>query len=224
MTTTAPGQKSALLVNASGTTTSIAIWVELRDRPQPKPIAWICAALPDQGFTTIRWETAYDYIWANTGKLVAGKTILVAERLAVTEQRRAVRLEKDGGGYRFAAYDPTPPPTSTTLLIDVADGIPAGQLTVGVNLRIVSGIGQPGNGCSVVQAEPNVPRQWTTGETYFASFGAVYQSQFDPRFASGLPPLQLDFTGGPDVGLLLDASNRLRQMTNAMLAALRRVG
>jgi len=209
-------RKSATLINASGAKTSIAIWVQMQQQPQPAPIAWLSALLSDGSYTVFRWRTAYEYIWANTGKLIAGKTVSAAQRLAVTDQAPAARLEKRGNTYRLQPLVPPGGGTPGALLIE-AGAIPRDTLTIGVNLRIVSGFGQPGNGSSVVQAEPNVSRNWTAGETYFAGFGQVAQSEFDPQGLSSQAPLAIDFGTGADVVLLLEPGNVLKQVTNSRL-------
>lgn len=209
-------RKSATLINASGAKTSIAIWVQMQQQPQPAPIAWLSALLSDGSYTVFQWKTAYEYIWANTGKLISGKTVSAAQRLAVTDQAPAARLEQHGNTYRLQSFVPPNGGTPGTLLIE-AGAIPQDTLTIGVNIRIVSGFGQPGNGSSVVQAEPNISRSWTTGETYFANFGQVTQSEFDPQNLSTQAPLAIDFGSGPDVVLLLDQGNVLKQVTNSKL-------
>ncbi|WP_417675065.1 hypothetical protein [Roseibium sp.] len=208
------------MINASGAKTSIGIWVQMQQQPQQAPIAWLSALLSDGSYTVFQWKTAYEYIWANTGKLISGKTVNAAQRLAVTDQAPAARLEQRGNTYRLQSFVPPNGGTPGVLLIE-AGAIPRDTLTIGVNLRIVSGFGQPGNGSSVVQAEPNVSRSWTAGETYFANFGQVTQSEFDPQNLSSQASLEIDFGSGPDVVLLLDQGNVLKQVTNSKLTTRR---
>lgn len=211
--------KTATLINASGATTSIAIWVRMRHEPQPSPIAWICALLSDGSFTKFEWQESYEYIWGNTGKLVAGKTVSAAQRLAVTEQAPAARIEKHGQSYRLQPYVPPSGLPPRTLEIVAANDIPQDKLTIGINSRIVSGFGQPGNGNNVVQAEPNVTRRWTTDAEYFAGFGQVVQSEFNPRNLSPPKPFPIDFKSGPDIVLLLEPGNVLKQLKDSKLTA-----
>ncbi|MEP2707827.1 MAG: hypothetical protein ABJQ71_22240 [Roseibium sp.] len=211
--------KTATLVNASGATTSITIWVQMSNEPQPAPIAWICALLSDGGFTKFKWTESYEYIWGKTGKLVAGKTVSAAQRLPVTKDTPAARIEKKGQTYRLHPYVPPNGLPPDTLRIEAGKDIPLDTLTIGVNSRIVSGFGQPGNGSNVVQAEPNVTRNWKTDEKYFASFGQVVQSEFDPQNLSSQKPLAIDFNSGPDIVLMLEQGNVLKQLRDSKFTA-----
>jgi hypothetical protein len=200
----------ATIINASAMRTSIAVWLRLKHTPQDAPIAWISAQLSPDSYATFVWETVYEFVWANTGRLASGKVVHVAERMDAVA--RSARLERSGDSYRLVAV-PTGLATETeSLSVVTNDDIPSGQLAVGLNIRIANGIGQPGNGVSVVQAQPNLVFNWTVGETYFACFGAIAQSEYDPDVFNTQTPLALDFSGQDEVAILLDSTNSLTQL------------
>lgn len=211
-------RRGLVLVNAGTAATSIAVWAKMQSAPTSEPIAWICASLQVNGYTTFAWETAYQYLWANTGHLTPGKTVAAAQRVPVSDRVPAVRLEKQNTHYRLVPFTPSPALPPGDFLIETDGNVPQDQVTIGINLRIISGFGQPGNGTSVVQAEPNVSRRWSAGETYFAGFGGVVQSEFAPKSLSTQTPLEIDFSTGATAGLILDSSNVLRQMTRSDLS------
>jgi len=208
----------ATLVNASQSETSIAVWVDFAGGPASKPVAWISALLSPNCYAVYEWQAAYELVWADTGKLLAGKTVNAAQRLPTAPAGGAARLEKQGGGYRLVAVSPAVPPDPGTLLVETSADVPAEQLAVGVNIRILSGMGAPGDAAGVAQAGPNLTYRWTTGETYYANAGAITQSEYDPPALQTQTPLKLDFAGGSDVGILLDQANILHQLGNAQLA------
>ena len=207
----------ATLVNASQSQTDIAIWVAFAGEPASTPIAWISALLSPNCYAVYEWRANYELIWADTGKLLAGKTVNTAQRLPVASGS-AAQLEKLGGGYRLVPFAPPVPPTAGTLVVETSADIPADQLAVGINIRIDSGMGAPGDAANVVQAGPNLTYRWTLGETYYANAGAITQSEYDPPAFQTQTPLRLDFAGGSDVGILLDQANILHQLGNAQLA------
>jgi hypothetical protein len=207
----------ATLINDSPARSSIAIWVRMAKAPDDMPVAWICAALSRQSFTVFEWETVYEFVWANTGKLISGKTIRAAERIEAAVP--TVRLERAGDSYRFIPIA-SAARSARRLTITTMDDIPQGVLAIGMNIRITSGIGQPGDAANVVQAHPNMVRAWETGEHYYANFGAIAQSEYDPEILRKQPPLDLDFSAGPEIGVLLDSSNTLKQLTDSQVDAL----
>ena len=211
------------LVNAGPSHTSIAVWASFAQAPDNRPLAWLSALLSPNSYTVFEWQAAYDFVWAETGKLVSGKTVSAAQHLPATSVAGMAMLEKHGNGFMLAPFAaPTPPPAGT-LLIQTSSDVPADQLTIGINIRIASGIGQPGNGTAVVQAQPNIAYRWTTEETYFASAGQFSQSEYDPPDFTIRPPLALDFSSGPEAVVLLDSANLLHQLGNSDLQGLMRL-
>jgi hypothetical protein len=202
----------ATLINDGPARSSIAIWARIAKAPDDKPVAWICAALSRQSFTVFEWDTVYEFVWANTGKLISGKTIRAAERMEAAVP--AVRLERAGDSYRFIPIASVAK-TARRLTITTMGDIPKGMLAIGMNIRIASGIGQPGDAANVVQAQPNMVGAWETGERYYANFGALAQSEYDPEIFRMQTPLELDFSAGPEIGILLDSSNTLKQLTDS---------
>lgn len=210
----------ATLVNASQSQTSIAIWVVFAGGPAAKPVAWLSALLSPNCYAVYEWQAVYEAVWADTGKLVAGKTVNAAQHLPATSAGFAARLEKQAGGFRLVPYAPPVPPDAGTLLIETSADVPANRFAVGVNIRIASGMGEPGDAASAVQAGPNLTYRWTTGETYYANAGAITQSEYDPPAFTTQTPLKLDFAGGSEVGILLDQANVLQQLGNSQLAGI----
>ncbi len=219
---TRPERKTALLVNGSNAKTSIAIWVRMQAAPDDAPIAWLSALLSPDSYSVFQWQASYEYIWANTGKLFSGKIVNAAQRVAVSDKAPAVRLEQHGNGYRLVPFTPALSLPPGRLLVEASGEVPMDQLTVGVNLRIDCGMGQPGDGASVVQAQPNLSFQWTVGEAYFANFGIIPQSQYDPPAVQNQAALPLDFGTGSEVGVILDRNNTLKQMTKSRLTDIHR--
>lgn len=202
---------SATLINASALRTSIAIWPQFQGTPDPAPVSWFSALLLSNSYTVLRWQTSYEYVWANTGGLFSDKVVNVAQRLAPTAEAPAARLEQAGTGYRLVPV-PSSPIGPDRMLIETSTGVPPGKLAVGINVEIISGIGQPGNAASVVQALPNFSYSWTLGETYYAGFGAIAPSQYDPQALGLQTPLRLDFGVEGDIAVMLDSNNVLIQL------------
>jgi hypothetical protein len=202
----------AILVNASKSRTSIALWMTLAKSPDTKPVAWISALLAPGSYSIFKWGSTYEYVWADTGTLIQGKTIGVAERMTATAP--TVQLQKHGAGYRFVAVNGQAKAPGD-LTISTTGDIPQNRLSIGINLRIDSGIGQPGDAVNVVQAQPNLDSTWTVGERYFANFGSVAQSEYDPVIFGLQTPLELDISTSSDVVVLLDQTNTLQQLKDS---------
>jgi hypothetical protein len=205
----------ATFINASQSRTSIAIWVAMKKSPDKTPIAWLSALLSPDSYAVFEWQAVYEYIWAVTGKLAQGKTVYAAERLQVDPATQAGRLEKNGSDFRMVPFTPAHQMPAGEMMIEISGLVPQDYLAVGVNMRISAGIGQPGNGTSVVQAQPNLTFNWQPVDGYFANFGAIAQSEYDPQTMMRQSSLQLDFAGGSEVAVLLDASNTLTQLGSA---------
>lgn len=208
------GPKSfrATLINAGPNSTCIAIWPEMQKSPDPSPVAWFSALLLSESFATLQWQASYEYVWANTGKLFSDKVVSVAQRLAPSSTAPAVRLEQTGTGYQLVPFTPTHEMASDNMLIETSADIPAGGLTVGINIEITFGIGQPGNAASVIEAQPNLSYSWTVGETYYAGYGAISPSQYNPSALKLQAPLRLDFGSTGEIVIMLDSKNVLMQL------------
>ena len=201
----------ATLINASSLTTSVVIAAEMAEAPSTVPIAWLCAVLRPNSYTRFAWQASYEFLWARTGSLMARKTVLAAERLPVTDTVRAVRLSYQGGLVRFEPFEPVPPLPEGGMLIDCGGDVRINDVAIGVNLRIDSGFGQPGTGTSVAQAHPHRQFLWRPVVEYYAYYGAISQSEYDPPAFKLQPRLTLDTSGG-EFGVLLTAANQLVQL------------
>lgn len=204
----------ATIINGSSSRTNIAVWGVLKNDGGAEPVAWISPLLSPATYACYEWDLDYQYIWANTGALVSGKMVYAAQR--VDASASPVCLTRDGdAGYSLVPYKPPVDPPPGKLLIETAGDIPLGQLAVGINLRIASGPGQPGSGVSVLQAQPNLVYTWDTGMAYFANFGAIPQSEYDPGLFKTQKKLVHDLSGDPDAVIMLDESNVLKQLKNS---------
>ncbi|MBW6421664.1 hypothetical protein KX729_09445 [Rhizobium sp. XQZ8] len=210
----------ATLINAGPSRTCIAIWPEMQKSPDPSPVAWFSALLLSESFAALQWQASYEYVWSNTGKLFSDKVVSVAQRLAPSGTAPAVRLEQKGTGYQLVPFTPTHEMASDSMVIETSADIPSGGLTVGINIEIAAGIGQPGNAVSVIEAQPNLSYSWTIGETYYAGYGAISPSQYDPSALKLQTPLRLDFGSTGEIVVMLDSRNVLMQLDSAEAAEL----
>lgn len=180
-----------IFVNSASSTFSLGCIVTLEgiNNPSPThPIMWMSVKLEPGKIQIFKWRNSFEFIWAATGQLQTGSIIVPAARKRANAKRgETILLTRRRGRekYRFRSLEKVP---EAGLLQIMCDGtIPAQSISVGLNIKILGGIGLPGSGVVVQQAQPNLLYTWKTKPDYFATFGSFIQGSYQP-VTQGLIP------------------------------------
>ena len=153
-------------------------WTMPPTTPSGYSVAWLSKYTFSTTTVTWSWETQYDFVWSETGKLQSG-TMMSASQVwpADLNATNAVTLTYQKGAYTFQDQRSGP---SGSLTIQQDNTIPVGQASTGIGLA--------GYATYVVQAQPNINLQFTpgAGSQLWIAFGNYPRGQvIDPSFMSG---------------------------------------
>ncbi|MGG7539858.1 protein rhiA [Rhizobium sp. ZK1] len=157
-------QYSLLLKNQSAQPWTFYVYQKM---PQPSAdvfsLAWFCSPYQIRVGNQIKftWEIAYNFVWSDTGELIAGVDFLASgvQDCSPDGQNTTTFSLKGGPGLSNSVKGPP----SGSLLINDDSTVP--------NSRFSVGIGMSGTGTYVVQAGTNLQHTFTPTPSYWIAAG-----------------------------------------------------